>query len=363
MNINPQDFESWGRALMKDYEKKEEVSNEPIYKLSSNERKIVKAVEKTHPQLSPLLIMMGSVVLGRGGLLVIMPKGGGKTVACKSIAKRFGGLEMDALDDNLEGWSNKSITLILHDLVTTVVSKEDTFRIITPLIYDKSISMGKVVVKDVDLAVISAGVPLVLKELMARDLYEGALEDRLLRLFYLYYEKPNLISSNIPEFPDLRWGSGSEWKVSPSKFEECRSLLEGQFTEERAYLFATRLLKGHSILCNRDVVEDKDVNWLLTYSPFIKIDSYCNIRMGSKERRWAWTRIQPIINFAEAIYHITKVGRIEKDRLRKKLRTRRRSLNSMLSQLEPVGVKWDTSEVWLEGWLKAELERVYNTFT
>lgn len=360
------EFEKWGNSLMEQYVQQEkEVELSPFYHPCSNEQKLIDSIEKTHPQLSPLLLFNMSVILGRRlGILNIIPKAGGKTTLCKTLTKYFNSMELDVVSKGIKRISNKKITLIIHDLATALQSGMETFQILTPLIYDKSINTGTYLIKNTDLVIIGAGTPTTLKTLFRHALWEAQVADRFLRLYYFYYNKPDRISQTLPKTINIRFSKNpTTIDVKEELLNRCTEMLEYQLTHERASLACNAILRGHASLCNRDTITNDDAKWLLTYSPFITIEMLFNIREDLSERRYDFAPFNPIVSFNEILYAVCKRGEMKITELRKFVKgVSKHRLKYILKKLSQVGIAYDDERVIIKGRLKAELKRVYETF-
>jgi len=364
--INPVEFEQAGKELMQDVKKDEKDFRLPDkYKLCGNEQELLASIEKTHPQLTPLIEFEMCVILGRkAGLLHIAPKASGKTTSCRAVSKYFRCSELDKVSKNLNKISGKKVSLVFHDLANTLTKDEEgSLEIISPLIYDESIEAGKYHIKNVDLAVIAAGPPNILRMLMREELWDNQMSDRFLRLYWMYWDKSEVITTSLPEIPKLDFTTKIKgMDVDKELFESCVSLLEYQLTHERAYLVTNSLLRGHAMLCGRDVIRDVDCSYILTYTPFIRVENYFNLRQ-IEDKRLGWGGITPVTSFIEVLYAVTKKKEITMGELKKSIKgVSSIHLRNVLKQLEPAGIRWDDKSVTIEGRLRAELEQVYTTF-
>jgi len=306
------------------------------YEPHDNELDIAKTVEKTHPQMAPLVILEQSVALAwKMGFLVAQPKGMGKSCSLEALedsplefdnkmwadsltpsgARKSVG-ESDKAPSFAEELSHSKSHIFIDDL-SSLMGREaggNTFRFLSQLIYKETWedhSLMDVKVENAEMVVFVAGTPLTVNELVRRDVWQSHVKDRFLRAHWLYFERPNLFEQSFggrdyPKIPkvdmelgDVKWTVDKKWK------NRVRDLIQEQTSYTRANLFTEKALTGHAKLCNRKAVTNADAKWFLHYRPVIEPENIFTIRPRSGEGSLSASSLRFMNLFPEVLAYIS----------------------------------------------------------
>jgi len=284
-----------------------------LYEIESQqEKRIVDAVNKTHPQLSPVVDFALSTTLGwKLGLILCATKSFGKSTVLNAVSNIVpyqvvkiddatpAGLKALGLDELL---SNNKTLLITDDLATICASGtnylEEQFLVTTSqLIYAGGYRGGtsrRARINNAEIVALIASTPITLETVMRTRVWDANVSERFVRLYPMYYNRVPKVTEEAPSLPmNNHFPEELKWKVSDEKFKKVYLMLRRQFTPNRADLIARKLLTGHARLCRRIVVKDEDAEWLSLYEPFIAVER--NFLKRDYVSSGGWIRTSPLL--------------------------------------------------------------------
>jgi hypothetical protein len=323
----------------------------PAYRLSKNEQVLSKFLSTFFPQLTPVVSFCVSAQFGRKNVFLIAPRASGKSVTefYLKLFSRNKWLELDKYKDtkeDLENFarivSNASVDIGIDDISPMALiesggeSAQKLFSMVSALSFTKRYSDIDVKVENADVSAVAAATHVAAEPIIRSPLWKSQIEDRFLRYWILYKERPIPKirvghRDPIPEPPKLEFTPHAVCELSEEDFAYCTELVSFQISEERAVEFARDLLRGHAMLCGRSEVNESDVEWLKLYEPIFRLEP--NLYAAAERRRGSV--FNPI--GYEILYYALKSPTSLRNlaaKVRLRVRDAHRELSSILRGLE-----------------------------
>lgn len=110
--------------------------------------------------------------------------------------------------------------------------------------------------------------------------WRGTMKDRVLRYFAFSFKRKNINIADPKAHLDMNspQDENMEMDMETGMFDSVVTLLESQFTSERSFEYATRLLKASAQLNDRSVVKDVDAKFILLHSSNIEAEKWASTR-------------------------------------------------------------------------------------
>jgi len=361
------DFIKWLKE-----EQEQKIDYTPIeYIPSENEVILAETLNPNLPQLAPFVDFLISARLGRVSTLLVAPRQGGKS---KSIlistqiipAERIDGLDPSTLAKKLrqprQNVNNKMPRVDCYVEDMTNLINLQTLPIIATLIFQHKYETAQLEIPDIDLCFIGGCHHERLAQLIALPEWTQMLQDRLIRLYLLYWNRPKpqrvLRDDEFPEISEIKidFNLNPEFEITNNQIESLIPILEAQISPERAFNFIKSILKGHAIFCGRDEVTEEDLNWFSLFEPVLSIEQYLYRRTPKSEK----------LSFNElafGILHEYLKDFSQPDRIARRFRITPEALKSYLQKLgEDLNCKFEIgkepSGLWIE-----KLKNLHNIFT
>jgi hypothetical protein len=327
------------------------------YELEPIEEEIVRQVEATHPQLSPLITFeLALTRVKEVGLLSIAPTGEGKSRALEAVMPFTNHILKDQfleIGNIAPSLSNAQKDILIDDATTLILSDkwEQHFSIIASLLFKHgSEDYG---IKNCLVNIIINLTPELLQKLTETTIWTGQLKDRFIRYYLIYHKKPDIQSGELRLNLDIpKANSEPPFEVSQQWYDKVSGMLRSQLSDHRARLMARKLMTGHAILCGKSKVDDKDAMWLYLYKPVITVDELFQAKVFDKRIPFVGRRVtlNDLITFVcEVCKRPTDVSYFE----------RRYPLSHYLTLC-----KFDIKENEIDlGTFGQELEHLYRTFS
>lgn len=263
-----------------------------------NTLRVVERVEKTHKNLG-LPTMFGKLVdLSNLGLFLDCDRGKGKTTILETLIKlrhrdvmkvsiiTFAGVAK--MTDQL---TDRSVTVINPDFSTfyTPYLKDVAVNLISALITDHAVKATtgkyKIEVSNCYLSFLSATQPQMIRRINRLSSWESMYRDRFLRFHMLYPFGTPKYTKNLPNIGELFFELNSPDQVSlPHRlrehptYERLKTVIQRQTSEGRCGEYLDRLLKAHAWFNSRDIVIQKDLQFLELMIPYLMIDLLLSMR-------------------------------------------------------------------------------------
>jgi hypothetical protein len=385
------------------------------YEPTDLERQIIRMVEKTHPQLSPMLLWNLCVVFARYGNINLAIRGCGKSAVLKCIMNHV--TKDDQLINNLKQnpdearkyipihiWVDAGFTPMyvadtmipdpitgqliplyqayerypvqheVDDFCTFLVSARETmlhtFMFLSTVTYNKCYYgrvRGHPTIRQSDVGTIGSGTYEFGKEAMGLGLWTGNVQDRFIRYYHFYLNFPRiedlpLIEENPPKIPDIYYKPLPDMPDSTSieMFKMVRNMFAKQMTEARAEIVARRMLTAHAFINNKSMIDDDDCKFLLLFRPFIEIESSFVQRVTveaegiAQSRGLAFNDIAPEILFYVCYKPVTMDEIVERTNYKKEV------IRRTLTKLARAGFVTENDGTWeCSGNFRRMLEHVY----
>jgi len=165
----------------------------------------------------------------------------------------------------------------LSDIVT-----ENMLRVVGDLIYDNSCEINTSAyvcnIQNSHISWLAACTYEIFNKIWRLVTWRGTTKDRVLRYFAFAYNlnlnKINLhkpapkITLNFPRFDDIT--------VDTPFFDEVVEMLKSQFSPQRAFDYANRLLKASAALNHRRVATDADAKFILLNRPNVQAEKWAS---------------------------------------------------------------------------------------
>jgi len=359
------------------------------YQPTELERKIIENVEKTHPQLSLMVLWNLTVLFARLGNMNLCVSGSGKSASVKSLADHVTGIEYFRADagftpvyiaqNDLEVvFESKPVEILVDDyedfLATASETQMHTFLFLSQLVYEKRYYgrvKGHPVIRHSDVGVTGSGTYNLGKEAMSRGVWLGKVRDRFFRYYHFYLDYP-LDLENIPkiEKDPPRWGVTLQYSPIPSKFGDATSInlkklvfemFRSQMSDARAKVYCEQMLKAHAWYNGRDVIDDSDCKFLLLFRPFLRIEN-CFIQRMTLEVPEEGVRQSRGMTFndiaPEVLFHIYRGTRAFED-LKQVTKLRDRTLKAVLNNLKGKMIREENGKYYPYGNFRDEVEHAY----
>lgn len=366
------------------------------YRISEAELKIADAVENTHPQLTPLVVFTHVVVLAREmGLLIIAPKGTGKSTIIYALHNALRGITKIRLDGGFtpgylgaeEGEEDRlalesgPCILTMDDITTMIITSVSSSSLqmlsqLTSHHFYEGKARGHPTLRNVDIVFIGAGTPEAITEVVRNGLFQSHVSDRFLRYYTTYLDFPKdastgfyLFRKGVPKIPEVEYRpvpwDEMEWRVPNNEFARAVRVLRSQMLEARALNKTRRLLAAHAWFCGRTEVTANDARWLQTYNPCISIEQdFMHRPVVEDEEGFPYSsgglRFASI--YPEVIFYCAMSPQTARE-LHRDTRYSEETLYRVLEQLteaewlEKQGNRWT-----ITGQFRAELHRLYATY-
>lgn len=359
------------------------------YQPTELEKKIIENVERTHPQLSPMVLWNLTVLFARLGNMNLCISGSGKSATVKSLSNHVTGIEYFRADagftpvyiaqNDLElVFESKPIEILVDDfedfLATASETQMHTFLFLSQLVYEKRYFgrvRGHPTIRHSDVGVTGSGTYNLAKEAMCRGVWLGKVRDRFFRYYHFYLNYP-LDLEDMPkvEKGSPRWGVSLGYSPLPEKFGDGTSInlhklvyemFRSQMSDARAKVYSEQMLKAHAWFNGRDVITDDDCKFLLLFRPFLRIEG-CFIQRLTLEvpeegvrqsRGMVFNDLAP-----EVLFHVYR-GVKEFEGLKQATRLKDRTLKTVLNTLKGRMVKEEAGKYYPYGNLKDEVEHAY----
>jgi len=108
--------------------------------------------------------------------------------------------------------------------------------------------------------------------------WRGNFKDRILRYFTFAFQRKR-VNPNIPRAAiTMNFPKEDEIYIDTDMFEDVVVMLESQFTYERAYIYAERLLRASAALNHRSFASDADAKFILLHGANISAERWASQR-------------------------------------------------------------------------------------
>jgi hypothetical protein len=363
------------------------------YELEDWEYKLLE-INKTHPQLGGILILADVVATIRKlGMIIVAPMGQGKSTIIRTLRDGLRGIEVVGIDSGFTPShlylrmkedpeyveKFKKCVFCIDDLSTFMSHAEEStiasFTMISQLIeagrYEGYMRMHPTI-PEAHIAVVGASTVKVLKDIVKLGIWASHVADRMLRVYFAYYniKKTDELVDVTFEHPkiEIDYKDGFNeysigWNVDSELFKKCVNMLRHQFSERRAINYARRLIKGHAYLSDRDAM-DKDAMWLLTYTPFIAIET--SFIYSPRVVTYGVDQTGPLIysDIYPTVLYFCSMYPQDIGELKKNTRLDRSSLEYVLRQLMDAGYITNVGDKYFVGGKYAEtLKMFHSTFS
>ena len=241
---------------------------------------IIAQTEKTHKNLGLYVVMNKMIDLANMGVLTVGPRGKGKTRAIEALVSiphrdilivtnlTPAGLPKftDKLDNNEVTVLNKDLagfyTDYLRDVGLNLVSS-----ILTDHEYISSTGRHYINIRNSTISFISCAQHNLMHSLTKIDSWNSMYRDRLLRIYMLYWRKPEPTPERIKIRVDLNPIPIDKVTipidiVNKPLYKKIENIIIEQTSPGRGKLYIQNLLKASASLNGRDIVIDKDLEFL-----------------------------------------------------------------------------------------------------
>jgi len=357
------------------------------YEPSDWELRVIEKVEKTHPQLSPMLLWNLCSVFARYGNVNIAIRGCGKSAILKSIMNHVHNIVHIWVDagftpvyiansDLVPIFETKPVEMEVDDfcsfLATTRETLLHTFMFISQITYNKCYFgrvKGHPTITRSDVGTIGSGTYDFAKDAMILNMWTGNIQDRFTRYYHFYYDHPTeiedlpKIEENPPEIPDVSYSPlpsmGDETNVE--LFKAVWEMFRTQMTDARAMIVARKMLQAHAYLCGRDVVTDEDCKFLLLFRPFISIESNFVSRQVLEDGEVSQSRGLFFNDIAPEILFYISYQPISIQEIAKRTNYREKVIRTTLNKLRRAGyVREEDGKWYISGIFEEYLKHVYS---
>lgn len=237
---------------------------------------LIKEIDKTHPHLGNLAAMCQLSIKAKKLLLVVSPRGCGKSRISSFIGAAMPGaslqdrLSVAGLGFLKEEFNGFQSVVVVDDIAKcqTSYARITTITTLGELVYShycKSALIGTVYnIENFYGSAIVNVQPVLLKELVKSDEWEASIQDKSIRYYHLY--RPQEPNSSVPEV-EIQWGKSLD---SVAKVDSAGKLLNElkvigsiQWGLARTKEHISDLLRAAAALDNRDKVTQADLAILL----------------------------------------------------------------------------------------------------
>lgn len=264
---------------------------------------IIKQVEKTHKNLSLPLTFAKMCDLADLGLMVIAPRGKGKSAILQALCKqplqhrhiiKLGAITYRGLKKVADRLDNNSVSIINHDISTlyTEYLRDTAINVFSQLLYDHEIpemhtQQYDIQIKNAYISFLTGVQPQMYQSISRLPTFESMYKDRFIRLFMLYpfgtptYKKtpPKIENIQIDRQIKTEYIEHDTTLEKMPLYKRLVELMKWHISEGRAEDFTERLIKASARLNNRTKTTESDVKFTALYIPYLAIEKWCAKRL------------------------------------------------------------------------------------
>ena len=251
---------------------------------------IVKQIGSTHFGLGNRVAFLKVCDVANMGVMQVGVSGIGKTkslVAVKNMPFR----KVFTRKFTLAGikpafnkyFSNSEVTWInfeLADMSEFVI--ENMFKVVCDVLTDRSCQVSTSLydcnIQNATISWLGACTYEIYNRLWKIPAWRGNFKDRILRYFVFAYKRKRVNPNDPHASVHFNLPAMHKVKITTSLFDEVVETLEYQFTSERAFEYAERLLKGSARLNHRVEATDADAKFILLQKPCFEAEGWVGKR-------------------------------------------------------------------------------------
>jgi len=257
-----------------------------------NTVKIVHDVAESHFGLGTRIAFLKACDDGEQGVLQIGEKGVGKTKSLEAIERLdiLQGREVFTREFTMAGtttefneiFTNNRVTWICKDLAKlSDIVRDNMLKVACSILTDNvcqvKTSMYDCNISNSRISWLGACTFEIFNEMWQSPLWIGNYMDRILRYFAFAFKRKDI----NPKVPIIKAVKNYDGKVEVKKdalFDELVDCLEWQFTSERSFEYASRLLTGMARCNKRRYTTEADAKFLLLHSFNIEAEAWVGYR-------------------------------------------------------------------------------------
>lgn len=254
---------------------------------------VLKQVERTHRNLGLPIMFAKLIDMSNLGCFLVAERGKGKTVSLDTIRDylrhrdlmQVSIISYAGLDDMASEMSGRRITMINRDFSSfyTDYLKDVAVNLIASLITDHSIKADTgryhIHIEDCVISFLSATQPQMLESLNRIPSWESMYRDRFIRYPILYwFGSPKRYLKDPPKVSTVQIIPDQEGVSIPSSIKESQgyermtAILERQTSTSRCRIHFDALLRSHAAFNMRDIVLQKDLEFLQLFAGNLMLD-------------------------------------------------------------------------------------------
>lgn len=259
---------------------------------------ITRLVEKTHKNLSQPLIFSKLCDIANLGLMIIAPRGKGKSAICETLCKkplqhrdiiRIGAITYKGLQKLSAKLNNASKTVINHDISTlyTEYLRDVAINVFSQLLYDHRIDemhtqQYDLKIENATISFLTGVQPQIYKTISKLHTFESMYKDRFIRYFMLYPYGTPQYHKQPPKIKDAikitETAETPEELRKTKEYKRLKEMIEWHCSEGRAEDFTERLIQASTQLNGREEATISDVKWILLNTPNLLMEKWCSKR-------------------------------------------------------------------------------------